>query len=605
MAQNNNIGGGMPNADYMLQMRRLQQQQQQLISRQQLLPGQMQPTHFPNPSVMMGGLQGGDNIGQQNGGMSTMVAAQYPGSMHHQLQQQQHSGGNQPHENMMGNHQHHMINNNNNNNAPQIGTADGRLMNNTHQQPQPQYQGSIVSAFQQHQQQHQHRRSSTNSIGGNSNNAESQLLMQQQSLIEQLQSELNRRGTGGQQQPVAQQHQVPQNQQLPQHQQQMMPIIHSSHPPPPPQLNSNQEQPLQFPPALQGIMQRQASGSFGLQMGALFQVQDNFGAGQMDMHQSQSAGNNVRAASFGSLNLSPIPMQQQNNQQGAANNIPQLDIGNYNTNTTTNNNPQMAVAPVAHQVQMAAQVPQQAQAQILQQQPQQIFQQQQYQRNQGDVSLVAPELQKKLATLGQNTTVVLGKSPSEQPGGEVQLRLHTLSCPTAVRANMSGGSNTQPSISSNNGTPQKQSSNPPQSHQEVPPHGDSNFRRNSSGASVSTEAEENMILQTLRRNSQAMSSQASQSQGSLSSHGSIAGALEPDPIAEGVTMHKTSDALVVGSSSGNGGGKSNGDKRSFLDGHFAGGWQSNSDLPDRRRVNFHIIKVIERMRPDANRMSRK
>ena len=42
-----------------------------------------------------------------------------------------------------------------------------------------------------------------------------------------------------------------------------------------------------------------------------------------------------------------------------------------------------------------------------------------------------------------------------------------------------------------------------------------------------------------------------------------------------------------------------------LDGHFAGGWQSNSDLAERRRMNFHIIKVIERMRPDVNNMSRK
>ena len=46
-------------------------------------------------------------------------------------------------------------------------------------------------------------------------------------------------------------------------------------------------------------------------------------------------------------------------------------------------------------------------------------------------------------------------------------------------------------------------------------------------------------------------------------------------------------------------------QQNFLDGHFAGGWQSNADLPDRRRMNFHIIKVIERMRPDANRLSQK
>lgn len=47
------------------------------------------------------------------------------------------------------------------------------------------------------------------------------------------------------------------------------------------------------------------------------------------------------------------------------------------------------------------------------------------------------------------------------------------------------------------------------------------------------------------------------------------------------------------------------DQQSFLDGTFAGGWQTNADLPDRRRVIFSIVKVIERMRPDANKMSQK
>jgi hypothetical protein len=55
----------------------------------------------------------------------------------------------------------------------------------------------------------------------------------------------------------------------------------------------------------------------------------------------------------------------------------------------------------------------------------------------------------------------------------------------------------------------------------------------------------------------------------------------------------------------NGGGLNGGQPQSFLDGHFAGGWQSNADLADRRRIIFSIIKVIERMRPDANRMSQK
>ena len=70
---------------------------------------------------------------------------------------------------------------------------------------------------------------------------------------------------------------------------------------------------------------------------------------------------------------------------------------------------------------------------------------------------------------------------------------------------------------------------------------------------------------------------------------------EPLPIDDGMQsiegVHL--DSKVVGS------------QQSFLDGHFAGGWQSNADLPDRRRIIFSIIKVIERMRPDANRMSKK
>ena len=117
---------------------------------------------------------------------------------------------------------------------------------------------------------------------------------------------------------------------------------------------------------------------------------------------------------------------------------------------------------------------------------------------------------------------------------------------------------------------------------------------------VFTEDEGKILASTLRRGSI-----ASTSQGSLYSQGSLSqgplGIVDPDPIAEGVSMkHNSSGALLVGSA------KSQGDgKQSFLDGHFAGGWQSNADLPDRRRINFHIIKVIERMRPDANRMSQK
>jgi len=46
-------------------------------------------------------------------------------------------------------------------------------------------------------------------------------------------------------------------------------------------------------------------------------------------------------------------------------------------------------------------------------------------------------------------------------------------------------------------------------------------------------------------------------------------------------------------------------QQSFLDGTFNGGWQSNADIPDRRRVIYSICKVIEQMRPDARQMSQK
>lgn len=45
--------------------------------------------------------------------------------------------------------------------------------------------------------------------------------------------------------------------------------------------------------------------------------------------------------------------------------------------------------------------------------------------------------------------------------------------------------------------------------------------------------------------------------------------------------------------------------KSFLDGSFAGGWQSNADLPDRRRIIFSILEVIRQMRPDTNKISQK
>ena len=46
-------------------------------------------------------------------------------------------------------------------------------------------------------------------------------------------------------------------------------------------------------------------------------------------------------------------------------------------------------------------------------------------------------------------------------------------------------------------------------------------------------------------------------------------------------------------------------QRSFLDGNFAGGWQSNADLPDRRHIIFSILEVIKQMRPDTNKISQK
>lgn len=94
------------------------------------------------------------------------------------------------------------------------------------------------------------------------------------------------------------------------------------------------------------------------------------------------------------------------------------------------------------------------------------------------------------------------------------------------------------------------------------------------------------------------------SQGSLFSQEesvSLPTEAEPNPIADDVNvMHNASGAILVRSS-----GPSAGGTTESLDGHFAGGWQSNSDLAERRRMNFHIIKVIERMRPDVNNMSRK
>ncbi len=105
------------------------------------------------------------------------------------------------------------------------------------------------------------------------------------------------------------------------------------------------------------------------------------------------------------------------------------------------------------------------------------------------------------------------------------------------------------------------------------------------------------------------------------------GVAEPDPIVDGATIIRSEGAINViapvrhSTGGGDGGtkdksgahtsssaGADQGEpvpEQSFLDGHFAGGWQSNVDLPDRRQIIFSIIKVIERKRPDTNRMSQK
>eukprot|EP00978_Attheya_sp_CCMP212_P046565 scaffold399362_cov55-Attheya_sp.AAC.2 len=47
------------------------------------------------------------------------------------------------------------------------------------------------------------------------------------------------------------------------------------------------------------------------------------------------------------------------------------------------------------------------------------------------------------------------------------------------------------------------------------------------------------------------------------------------------------------------------DQGYFLDGTFAGGWQSNADLPDRRLIIFSIVKIIERMRTESGKLVQK
>ena len=137
--------------------------------------------------------------------------------------------------------------------------------------------------------------------------------------------------------------------------------------------------------------------------------------------------------------------------------------------------------------------------------------------------------------------------------------------------------------------PQKTESKKDSKAKASPPHKDSAVGTKNNGEAPSSTKEE------VRCDS---------SQGSLFSQEesvSLPTEAEPNPIADDVNvMHNASGAILVRSSGPSTGGTTEG-----LDGHFAGGWQSNSDLAERRRMNFHIIKVIERMRPDVNNMSRK
>lgn len=45
--------------------------------------------------------------------------------------------------------------------------------------------------------------------------------------------------------------------------------------------------------------------------------------------------------------------------------------------------------------------------------------------------------------------------------------------------------------------------------------------------------------------------------------------------------------------------------QAYMKGSFEGGWQSNDDPPERREVIFSIVKLMEQMRPDADKVSNK
>jgi hypothetical protein len=87
--------------------------------------------------------------------------------------------------------------------------------------------------------------------------------------------------------------------------------------------------------------------------------------------------------------------------------------------------------------------------------------------------------------------------------------------------------------------------------------------------------------------------------------GSIGGNFNNNMSAYDMDGSVSSQRSNVGNPLTGDNGDDGGNQKSFLDGSFAGGWQSNADLPDRRRIIFSILEVIRQMRPDTNKISQK
>jgi hypothetical protein len=103
-------------------------------------------------------------------------------------------------------------------------------------------------------------------------------------------------------------------------------------------------------------------------------------------------------------------------------------------------------------------------------------------------------------------------------------------------------------------------------------------------------------------------SQDQQLTGSIHSQPSGGGVMNSGAQLEmdgSVGSHRSNRILSGNEISGEKGGVDDPPNKSFLDGSFAGGWQSNADLPDRRRIIFSILEVIRQMRPDTNKISQK